>query len=297
MSEAVRLRPRDVALGVLVPVIWGLGFVAAKAAIGHFPPILLMALRFCVTALALVWFVRPPVGRFGVIFAVAFVSAAIQYSLTFTGLKGLDASTAILVVQSEVPFLVLLGWAFLGERPSARKLVGVAVALGGVALISGVPSGDAALVSVLLVVSGAFMWAVGQAMIRKLCPDIGGFRLIAWVAVFAGPQLIAMSLIFEDDHARVLADADIVVWGAVVYMGLVMTALGYGVWYHLVGSYPISQVGPFLLLLPVSTVAGGVLLLGETLAPSVIAGGVLVLAGLTLVVFERGVARAAPRTK
>lgn len=288
MTATPRLSATDIALGILVPIIWGMGFVFAKAAIDHFPPILLMALRFAVTALALIWFVRPPIGRFGVIALIAFVSAAIQYSLTFTGLAGLDASTAILVVQSEVPFLVVIGWAFLGERPGPRKVLGVAVALIGVVFIAGVPDVAAAWGSVLLCLSGAFMWAVGQAMIRKLCPDIGGFRLIAWVAAFAAPQLLAMSLIFEDGHAQVVADAGPVVWGTVVYLGLVMTAFGYGLWYRLISRYPISQVGPFLLLLPVSTVAGGVFLLGEQVPPLVVGGGVLVMVGVGLVVFERG---------
>ena len=47
-------------MGLAVPLIWGLGVVFAKAAIGHFPPVLLMALRFTLTALVLVWFVKPP---------------------------------------------------------------------------------------------------------------------------------------------------------------------------------------------------------------------------------------------
>ncbi len=54
------LRPQDVLMGLAVPLIWGLGVVFAKAAIEHFPPILLMALRFTLTALILVWFVEPP---------------------------------------------------------------------------------------------------------------------------------------------------------------------------------------------------------------------------------------------
>ncbi len=93
------LRPMDIAMGIAVPLIWGLGVVFAKAAIAHFPPVLLMSLRFAVTALLLVWFVRPPWGLMGRLFIIALVSAAIQYSLTFNGLRGVDASTAVLVIH------------------------------------------------------------------------------------------------------------------------------------------------------------------------------------------------------
>lgn len=98
------LKPADLLLALLVPVIWGLGFTLAKVGFVHFafPPILLSALRFGLTALVLVFFVRPPVGYFAPIFWIALVSATIQYSLTFTGLDRMDASTAIIVVQLAV---------------------------------------------------------------------------------------------------------------------------------------------------------------------------------------------------
>src|SRR5918994_2693183 len=138
-ASPMGLKAIDTAMGVTVALVWGMGFVFAKAAIGHFPPILLMSLRFAVTALALVWFVRMPVGLLARIFGIAIVGAAIQYSLTFTGLKGLDASVAALVVQLEVPFLVLLGAVLLKETPGLRKWLGIVLAFGGVALIAGEP--------------------------------------------------------------------------------------------------------------------------------------------------------------
>ena len=110
------MKPVDILLAIAVAVIWGMGFVFAKAAIDHFPPILLMALRFTLTAVALVWFVRPPWRLQHRLFWIALVSAAIQYSLTFTGLKGLDASTASLIIQLEVPFGALLAWIFFQDR-------------------------------------------------------------------------------------------------------------------------------------------------------------------------------------
>ena len=91
-----------------------------------------MALRFSVTALALVWFVRPPMAHMRALFVIALISAALQYSLTFTGLKGLDAGVAALVVQLEVPFLVLIGAVALKEKPGWRKWAGITLAFFGV---------------------------------------------------------------------------------------------------------------------------------------------------------------------
>ncbi len=286
------LRPLDVLMGLAVPLIWGLGVVFAKAAIEHFPPILLMALRFTLTALVLVWFVKPPWRVLRQLAAIAFVSAAIQYSLTFNGLRGVDASTAVLVLQIEVPFLVLLGAVLLHERVGLRKWLGIAIALAGVGLIAGEPRLGQAWGSLALLVGGAFSWALGQIMVRRL-GEIGGLTMIAWVAVFAAPQLFVFSLVFERDHLAAIVSADWVVWSTVVYLGVVMTALGYAMWYSLIGRHPVSRVGPFLLLMPVFSVLGGVVLLGEALTPLIALGGAIVIAGVAVIMVRRG-AGAAP---
>lgn len=277
---------RDYVMGVAVALTWGMGIVFAKAAIEHFPPILLMALRFAITAAILVWFVKPPFGQITKIFGIAVISAAIQYSLTFTGLKGLDASVTALVVQLEVPFLVLLGAVFLKEHPGLRKWAGIAVAFIGVALIAGEPKLGGAWISMFLVIGGAFTWAIGQVLVRTL-KGLDGLTILAWVAVCATPQLFVMSAIFESGHIEAVQSADLVVWGAVIYLGIVMNGIGYGIWYTLVNRHPVSRVAPFLLLLPVFSTIGGVVFLGEHLTWLIVLGGVIVLAGVAAIVFER----------
>ena len=273
-------------MGLAVPLIWGLGVVFAKAAIGHFPPVLLMALRFTLTALVLVWFVKPPWRLMGQLFVIALISAAVQYSLTFNGLRGVDASTAVLVIQLEVPFLILLGAVLLKEKPGRRRWLGIAIAFIGVAFIAGEPRLGESWDSLALLFGGAFTWALGQIMVRRL-GEVGGLTTIAWVAVFAAPQLFVFSLVLEDDHLAYLGAAGWVVWGTVLYMGIVMTALGYGLWYSLVGRFPLARVGPFLLLMPVFSVLGGVTLLGESLTLRVAIGGAIVIAGVAVILVRR----------
>ena len=72
-------RLMDMALGLGVAFVWGLGLVFAKAAISHFPPILLMAFRFTVTAAALVWFVKPAINQMRTLFLISFISATTSY--------------------------------------------------------------------------------------------------------------------------------------------------------------------------------------------------------------------------
>lgn len=266
----------------MVAVLWGSGFLFAKVAIEHFPPILLMALRFTVTALVLVWFVPIPKQQLGRLFWVALIGAAVQYSFTFTGLKHIYASTAIIVIQLEVPFAVLIAVVFLKDRVDLIKIAGMALAFVGVVVIAGEPHLEGDLFWVFIVGCGAFTWAIGQVMIKSLGP-VGGFTLIAWIAVFAAPQLYIASWLVEDQQFAAVREATWVVWAVVAYMGVVMTAVGYAMWYHLLGKYPVYQVAPFLLLLPVTTVLGGVLLLDEALTTRLIVGGLLAVGGVAVI--------------
>ena len=146
---------RDMGLAVLVALIWGMGFVVAKGAMAHFPPILLMALRFAITALTLIWFIGPVGGNLPRLALISVVGASLQYSLTFTGVHGIGAGLAALVVQLEVPFLVILGAVLLGERPTARKWLGILIAFAGVGIITSQERLSGSLPSILLVMGGA----------------------------------------------------------------------------------------------------------------------------------------------
>lgn len=277
-------------MGVLVATIWGMGFVFSKAALADFPPILLMAFRFTLTALMLVWFVPIPKGQLVRICLVAIVAATLQYAMTFTGLKGLPAGTAALLVQTEVPFAALLAAIFLRDKLGWQRFFGMLLAFGGVVLIGGAPDLRANPIPMFLVLGGAFTWAAGQVL-AKTIKEISGFTMIAWIAVFASPQLFFLSWIIESNHEQHIRDVisgnDWVVYGTIIYLGLVMTAFGYGLFYHLLGKYDVNQVMPFLLLLPVVSVIAGVVLLDEKLTFHVLAGGAVIIIGVAIVLLYR----------
>jgi len=279
----MRITLIDIGLALSVPIIWGMGIVFAKAGLDEFPPLFLMSMRFIVSAFVLVCFFPPPIGQLRAIFLIALVSATIQYGLTFYGLAGLDASSAVLFMQLEVPFTAACAAIFLNDKLGWKRVCGMIVAFFGVVLIAGAPSLRNQLFPAFLVIAGVFTWAIGQVMIKKMV-TITGFQLIAWVSVFAGPQMLAASLILEKDHLILLQNATLIGWGSVVYMGIVMTALGYGIWYHLLKKYDVNQVVPFLLLLPVTSILGAVLFLGERPSIRILIGGVVVITGVAIIV-------------
>jgi len=272
-------------MAVSVAVMWGMGFIVAKAGMSHFSPIFLMALRFTLTALCLIWFFRPPPRIWRNLFWIALVSAAVQYSLTFNGVAGIDASTAALLVQLEVPFGLLMAWLALGDKLSLKQVIGMVIAFVGAILIIGEPELSGDLIYVFMVIGGAFTWAVGQIMIKKL-GNPGGFMLISGVALFATPQLYFASYLFESGQIQQVKTASVSAWAAVGYLGLVMTALAYAFWYRLIGLYPVNRVMPFLLLLPVTAVLGGIVFLDETLTLKIALGGVLSIVGVAIITIQ-----------
>ena len=277
---------RYIFLALLVPALWGLGFALAKVGMDRFPPFMIMGMRFGLSALVLVWFVKPPVGHMRQIFLIALVSATIQYGFTFYGLRSLDASTAVIVVQLEAPFLALLGAVFLRETLGWKKIVGMVLAFGGVGLIAGEPRLDGSLLYVGMVATGALTWAVGQLMIRNL-REVSGLTMLAWVSVFASPQMLIASLILETGQMEAIANASPEQWGIVLYLGLVMTAIGYTAWYTLVKSVPFSSVAPFLMFTPVTTLIFGYFVIGDVLTPVMAIGALMVLVGIGITTIQR----------
>lgn len=272
---------------IAVQTFWGFGFTVAKVGLGPFPTMFLMGMRYGLAALVLVWFFRPPWGLMWKVFAAAVVSGTITYGLVFSGLRELYASTAILVVQLQVPFLAILGVVLLKEKLSLRGILGMVFAFGGVVLITGEPRVQGNLVPVFIVIVGGLFWALGQIMIRRL-GNVGSMRLLAWIAVFASPQLFVASFILEEGQFEALAKAGWLEWGVILYLGLIMTALAYSLWYHVLAHCEVNRVAPFLLLNPLVAVISSVLILGETLTLMISLGGLIIILGIGIMTISPG---------
>jgi O-acetylserine/cysteine efflux transporter len=279
------VRPIHFLLAMLVPASWGLGLTIGKLGLGEMPPLLLMSFRFGVTALALVWFVRIPRGVLLKLCCIAVLGCTLQYGLTFTGMKSLDVATTTLIIHLEVPFGVVAAALLLKERVGWRRAIGIAIAFGGLVVMYGAPSVQANTVPALMVVGGALTWAIGQVLIKQV-GNLGGFVTIAWLAVFAAPQLLLASLLVEDGQWQAIREATWVSWGAIFYMGVIMTAGGYALWYHLLGLYRVNQVMPFLLLIPIASILSAMALLGEIPPKIVVLGGLIIMIGVAAIVIE-----------
>ena len=264
---------------MIVPITWGLGFTLAKIGMEQFSALLIMSIRFGIAGLVLVWFTKPPWGHMREIFVVALIGSTIQYGLTYNGLKGIDASTAAILVQLEGPILALMGSILLKEKLGLTRALGMGFAFLGVFIIAGEPRLEGHIDSVILLVAGSTVWAVAQIMISRL-KGLSGITILAWVAIMATPQMLIASLIIEDGQWQAITTASLVDWSIIFYLAFIMTVVGYSVWYHLLSSVDVSKVSPFLMLLPITSIIAGMILLDEKLTLSMIIGGLMIMTGV-----------------
>jgi O-acetylserine/cysteine efflux transporter len=282
---------RDILIALCAPILLGFGFVIAKPAMQQFPPFLLMGLRFTIAALILIWWFPIPRGLLKNLFIVSFIGGTLTYGLVYMGLNSVDASSSTLLIQTEVPFGVIIAYFLFKEKPGIKNIVGIVIAFLGLFVLLGAPNLQGKLIGVLLLLSGAFTWSLGMVMAKPIVKKIGGFAVTAWVCLFSGPMLLLGSFIFDGNTINYFLSANFHGWLIVAYLSLIMQPLAYGTWYHVIGRNPIHKVLPVMLLLPLTGLSTAIFLLGEEPTKQVFLGGAIILLGIGVILLSK------PQTK
>lgn len=273
-------------LAVLVMLLWGVNFVVAKLGLQELPPLLMLSVRFLLVGLLLIPFAPFPRGKMVQIGWLSFVLGTLHFGLMFNGILGVDAGVAAVAIQLQVPFAAVLAVIFFKDKLGWRRLVGMAFAFVGIAMLAGEPRMHSSLISLGLVIAASFVWAISNIQV-KFIKSIHPLALLAWSSLFSAPQLFALSLVTEDHHLTALAEAGWRGWGAIAYMMICVSVIGYGIWYYLVPRYDVNQTMPFTLLVPMIGVASGTLLLDERMTLLMLTGSALTLVGVAVIILRR----------
>jgi len=279
---------KDTLIASLVPIFLGFGFVIAKPAMDDFPPILLMGLRFTFAASILIWWFPIPKGYLVKIFIASLVANTIQYSVTYSGLNLIDASAAVLLVQTEVPFGVLFAYFMLKEKPTIRSLIGIFIAFIGVYILTGSPSLDGKFIGIFLTILGSGIWALGQVLVKPLSKELNPLTLVAWLALFSGPILILMSNIFDGNSINYIKSAKMDSWIIAIYLGFFMQPITYGCFYYVLKNNPLYKVLPIVTMgIPLTGLLAAIFLLKESPTTELYVGGSIILLGVILIVYTK----------
>lgn len=278
-----------------VAALWGGTFIAGRVAAPQVPHGTLAALRFWAAFAVLLPLLLATERRWprlrGRDWGFALLLAAtglVTYNLLFLGaLERIDASrTALVVALNPVMTAVAMALVF-GERLATHRWLGILLALTGVAVV--LARGDLSLilqrvgVGEAMMLGGAACWAAYTVIGRYAFAGEGAPSALAMTTVTAlcGALMLSLGLPFEWSSWH-LAQVDWRAWAGIAYLGVGGTALAF-VWY----AQGLKRLGPartavFNNLVPVFGATLGALLLGEAIRPSMVAGGLIALAGVSL---------------
>jgi O-acetylserine/cysteine efflux transporter len=274
----------DIALAVVVQLIWGVGFTSMKPFVAAFPPLLFIAFVYAIIALVVTPLAPRSTTPVRWMMPIAALGGSVQSCGLALGLSLLPASTSTLLLQLTVPFAILMSWMARIDRPNLRNGLGCVVALAGVAIVIGAPGEENSWIGVVLIAIASLSWSAAQILIRLRGKDSGA-TFYAAMARHSWPQALVASLILERGQLDQLARASAGDWIGLVTIALAGFAGGYILWYRLLVRNRIDQLMPFTLLMPPIGVATGVLAFGEPLRSSLLAGGGVILLGLAIVVW------------
>jgi O-acetylserine/cysteine efflux transporter len=273
-------------LALSVVFIWGTNFVVIRWGLDGLPPFLFATLRFALSALPWLLFIRRPAVRWRTLAAFGVLLGVGQFGLMFLAMQGrITPGLASLVIQTQVFFTIALSLLALGERVRGFQLAGLALAVAGLVLIGAHLDADVTPTGLALVLAAALFWACAN-LVAKSAGQVDMLGFMVWSSVFAVPPLLALSWLLEGPQAMAaaLAGADPGVWAAVLWQALGNSLYGYGVWNWLLARHPAATVTPLALLVPVFGMSASALALGEPLPAWKLGAGALVLFGLVVIV-------------
>jgi drug/metabolite transporter (DMT)-like permease len=271
--------------GLGVVVMWASAFPAIRVAAPDLGVIGLSFIRLAIAALALLAVapfahVRPPERRHALLLgAAAFFGMTAYQVLLNAGELRVPAGPASIVVASAPLVSVAIAAAAFGERLTAAKVAGSAVAIAGVAVVCLARSG-ASLTSALWIVVGA---AVAQGIYHPLTKPLLRTRSALEVATYTMVAGALMTLPLLPWGWDQLIGASASAWGSALYLALVPSAVGFVLWGYAVANLPVATSTSLLYLVPPVAVVIAFVWLGEVPHAGELLGGLVVLAGVVLV--------------
>lgn len=282
----MRGRGLSVVLLLVAVLVWGSTYVVTKNGLDDLPPMQFALLRYCVATIILVplAFARGGLARlarpipWGTLVLMGLMGVGLYYTLFNLALSYTTASQVALIQSAFPAMTALLAVLLLRERLDVRRIVGIVLAIGGVALIvaradPGASARDP-LLGNLLTFGSVVVWST-YTILAKRVSNADPIAVTA-IITLVGTIMLGPAALIENNWRPITRDALI----AVVYLGAFASAGSYLLYNRALRDLDATLVGIFINLSPVIGVATGVLFLREPITGLAIVGGALVLAGV-----------------
>lgn len=275
-------------LALAVVFVWGTNFVVIKWGLDEFPPFLLAALRFTLSAFPFILFIRRPKASWASLAAFGVFLGAGQFGLLFYAMRAdVTPGLASLIMQSQVFFTIGLAMLLTRERLSGVQFAALLLAVSGIAVIGWHSThGGAASITpkgLGILLASAMFWAMANSVVRH-AGKVDALAFIVWSSPFCLPVLFGLALAFEGPGAigSSMRDATWAGWASVGWQSVGNMLFAFAAWNWLLARHPAATVTPMALLIPVFGMGASAIVLGEPLQGWKLAAAVLVIGGLAL---------------
>lgn len=278
---------------LILSMLWGGSFFFIEIAVSELQPLIVVALRVGLAAVALNLVVlamgkRMPrdAGVWLAFMGMGFINNLVPFTLIVWGQTHIASGLASILNATTPLFTVIVAHLFTtDEGLTVRRLAGVVVGITGVAVMVGLDalSGVGANVFAQLAILGASIaYACGGVFGRRFSRQGVAPLLTATGQVSASTvMLVPVALVVEQPWT--LPMPGVGVWGAVLGLALLSTALAYILYFRILATAGATNLLLVTLLIPVSAVVLGTTILGETLAPAHLLGMGLIALGLAAI--------------
>jgi O-acetylserine/cysteine efflux transporter len=282
------MKPSDVALAVMVAVIWGLAFVASRIALDEFSPELMTTLRFAIAAVPCL-FVRRPKVAWPLLIAISFTLFLGQFLAQAYGIAhGVPVGLSSVIVQSQALFTIGFAAIAFRELPTRTQAIGIGVATLGLLMICGTVGYDFSVGAFAVLMICPVSFAIGNLLLRR-AQDVRMFDLFAWLCLVAAIPLSVLTLVANGPQPTWHALSHMSPTGLIcmVALGGISTSIAYWLWGRLLRDHPAAQVVPFALLVPFVGAAASTMVFGERFGPLRLSGMVIVVCGIAIMLLSK----------
>lgn len=280
---------------IVATFFWGGTWVAAKILVSEVPPFTAAFVRFVIALLALgvllyrqEGFVKLSKDNLKTVFWLG-VTGIFLYSFCFlNGLRHINAGRGALVIALNPVLIALVSWLWFKEKMTVLKGFGIVTALIGCVLVisDGHPQkffqGEVG-IGELLIMGCVFAWAAYTFIGRHATLTMSSLAT-TFYASLVGCVLLGIASISEAPWA-LIGHFSINAWLALLFLGLLGTALSYTWFTDGVKQIGAARAGPFINLTPIFGVLLSALFLDERLHIAVLIGGALTIFGVLMTVW------------
>lgn len=273
---------------VFVNVMWGLSYVGSKHALNSgFSPLVLAAVRYIIAVAVLLLVVWKREGRLKLrrqdvlpMFLSGLMGMTLYHWLEFVGIRYTSAVNTSLILAA-VPIITMIGEVIVDRRRMRMvQIMGAAASLIGVGCIIGNDGGgESSLLGNVLILGSAVVWVVYIFIARGLRTHYSSLTMNTWQSMVGALSFIPLSMTDPCDLAVIPWDG----WAVTVVLAVVCSALCYVLYGDALADMSPLTSAIFINLGPLTTVLGGVLLLGETVTWLTGVGGALIIGSIFLV--------------